>query len=68
MKLICLAYLIAAFVPTVPIKNQKNTAMKLKQAKPKGSTPALTHCAAKIRFSIFPKIISPRNCLNSAPI
>lgn len=42
MKLICLAYLIAAFVPKVPIKNQHITAQKLKAAKPTGLTPAPT--------------------------
>ena len=65
MKLICLAYLIATLVPSVPINNQQKTAMKLKIAKPNGLTPAPTPCAAKIRFSIFPKIIKPRNGFNS---
>ena len=67
MKLMCLAYLMAALVPRVPINIQQITAMKLKIAKPTGLTPAPTPCAAKIRFSMFPKTIRPINGFNSLP-
>ena len=65
IKLMWRAYLIATLVPNVPIKIQQATAMKLKMAKPTGSTPAPTPCAAKIRFSMFPKIINVKKGLNS---
>ena len=42
MKLMYLAYFIAAFVANVPINNQHTTAHKLKQARTIGFTPAAT--------------------------
>lgn len=56
MKLIYLAYFMAIFVPKVPIRSQHTTAVKLNRAKPRGFTQAATPCAAKIKFSMFPKI------------
>ena len=67
MKLITLAYFIAILVPKVPRDNQKTTAIKLKIAKPKGLTPAATPCAAKIKFSMFPKINNTEKVFNSEP-
>ncbi len=61
MNVITLAYCIATSVATVPIINHNITIIILKPAKILESTPATTPCEAKIRFSMFPKIINPIN-------
>ena len=68
MKFINLAYFIAYLVPNVPINNQQEAAVKLKIASPKGFTEAATPCAAKIKFSIFPKTSNIKNGFNSSII
>ena len=61
MKFICLAYFIATLVPNVPIANHILTAIKLNIARIIGFTCATAPCDAKIKFSIFPNIINPKN-------
>ena len=52
-------YCIATSVATNPINSHTTTAKILNNPKTLGFTPATTPCDAKIRFSIFPKIIRP---------
>ena len=49
---ITLAYLIATFVPKVPIRNQIITANRLKPPSIIGSTPATAPCDDRTKFSI----------------
>ena len=65
IKLMYLAYFIAILVPKVPIASQKRTANRLKHANPKGFTWAETPCAAKIKFSMFPKTNNIKKGFNS---
>ena len=60
-----LAYFNAALVPKVPSNNQDEAAIKLKIARPRGLTCAATPCAAKIKFSIFPKTNKIKNGFTS---
>ena len=68
MKFIYFAYFIAILVPNVPIISQQEAANKLKIARPNGLTLAATPCAAKIKFSIFPKTSNIKNGFNSSII
>ena len=47
-----------SWVPNVPITNQQITIITLNMPNFSGFAPLTTPCDAKIRFSIFPKIIN----------
>ena len=60
---ITLEYLMATFVPYVPMVNHRTTAIKLKILKIIGSTHATAPWQANTKFSMFPNINKPKNCL-----
>ena len=68
MKLMYLAYFIAILVPNVPSNNQNEAAIKLNMANPNGLTCSETPCAAKIKFSMFPKTNNIKNGFKSSNI
>ena len=54
-----------SWVPNVPITNQQITIITLNMPNFSGFAPLTTPCDAKIRFSIFPKIIN--TTINNTP-